>query len=97
MPELGSYGSVRGARGNSRPYREHRDAVANRSFLTLSDTLQTRITALRKDHSITSLACASKLAGTEIPSNLAVYKLMTSSNFVACMTGKSDGLSPLRM
>ena len=23
MPELGSYGSVRGARGNSRPYREH--------------------------------------------------------------------------
>ena len=28
MPELGSYGSVRGARGNSRPYREsHRRAV----------------------------------------------------------------------
>ena len=24
MPELGSYGSVRGARGNSRPYREPR-------------------------------------------------------------------------
>ena len=24
MPELGSYGFVRGARGNSRPYREHR-------------------------------------------------------------------------
>ena len=23
MPELGSYGSVRGARGNSRPYRGH--------------------------------------------------------------------------
>src|SRR5258708_26661577 len=23
MPELGSYGSVRGARGNSRPYREN--------------------------------------------------------------------------
>jgi hypothetical protein len=23
MPELGSYGSVRGAAGNSRPYREH--------------------------------------------------------------------------
>src|ERR1700681_4049671 len=28
MPELGSYGSVRGARGNSRPYREsHRQRV----------------------------------------------------------------------
>ena len=24
MPELGPYGSVRGARGNSRPYRESR-------------------------------------------------------------------------
>jgi hypothetical protein len=23
MPELGTYGSVRGAAGNSRPYREH--------------------------------------------------------------------------
>jgi hypothetical protein len=23
MPELGPYGSVRGAAGNSRPYREH--------------------------------------------------------------------------
>ena len=23
MPELGTYGSVRGARGNSRPYRDH--------------------------------------------------------------------------
>jgi hypothetical protein len=28
MPELGSYGSVRGARGNSRPYREHRRKMA---------------------------------------------------------------------
>jgi hypothetical protein len=25
MPELGSYGSVRGAAGNSRPYRERRN------------------------------------------------------------------------
>ena len=28
MPELGPYGSVRGARGNSRPYRERRRAIA---------------------------------------------------------------------
>ena len=27
MPELGSYGSVRGARGNSRPYRENAGAA----------------------------------------------------------------------
>ena len=31
MPELGSYGSVRGARGNSRPYREPR-SVATEPF-----------------------------------------------------------------
>jgi len=28
MPELGTYGSVRGARGNSRPYRDHCSALA---------------------------------------------------------------------
>ena len=28
MPELGSYGSVRGARGNSRPYRESDTHIA---------------------------------------------------------------------
>jgi hypothetical protein len=27
MPELGTYGSVRGARGNSRPYREPNCAI----------------------------------------------------------------------
>jgi hypothetical protein len=30
MPELGSYGSVRGAAGNSRPYRECRPSTAVR-------------------------------------------------------------------
>jgi len=30
MPELGPYGSVRGARGNSRPYRESHRLRANR-------------------------------------------------------------------
>ena len=33
MPELGSYGSVRGAAGNSRPYR---DREASSNFDTLS-------------------------------------------------------------
>jgi len=31
MPELGSYGSVRGARGNSRPYRERHLLAASSS------------------------------------------------------------------
>jgi hypothetical protein len=34
VPELGSHGSVRGARGNSRPYRESRRHVAKPTRLT---------------------------------------------------------------
>ena len=35
MPELGPYGSVRGARGNSRPYRESRDCAGRLPVLML--------------------------------------------------------------
>ena len=34
MPELGPYGSVRGARGNSRPYRESGSDIAKPTRLT---------------------------------------------------------------
>ena len=34
MPELGSYGSVRGARGNSRPYRESERPTVKTTRLT---------------------------------------------------------------
>src|SRR4029453_1785055 len=34
VPELGSHGSVRGARGNSRPYRESNADIAKSSRLT---------------------------------------------------------------
>ena len=34
MPELGLYGSVRGAAGNSRPYREHRKLEPPRLLVT---------------------------------------------------------------
>jgi ABC transporter substrate binding protein len=36
MPELGPYGSVRGARGNSRPYREHGAGSADEEEVYLS-------------------------------------------------------------
>src|SRR6516165_2597510 len=48
-------------------------------------------------HSITSSASESSVGGTVRPSILAVCALMTSSNLVDCMTGKSAGLAPLRM
>src|SRR5262249_3036926 len=52
---------------------------------------------LAASHSITSSAMESSLSGTVRPSILAVSALMTSSNLVDCMTGRSAGLAPLRM
>jgi hypothetical protein len=48
-------------------------------------------------HSTIASATASSLSGTVRPSILAVLPLMTSSNLDACATGKSAGLTPLRM
>src|SRR5262245_45470562 len=50
-----------------------------------------------RTHSITSSASARSLSGTSRPSALAVFRLMTSSNFVDCITGRSPGFSPLRI
>src|SRR5262245_28523704 len=49
------------------------------------------------NHSITSSARASSVGGISRPSALAVARLMTNSNLVGCITGRSDGLAPLRM
>src|SRR5262249_54504755 len=48
-------------------------------------------------HSITSSASASNLSGISRPSALAVLPLKTSSSLFICSTGKSAGLTPLRM
>jgi hypothetical protein len=48
-------------------------------------------------HWITSSASAISLSGISRPSALAVFLLMTSSNLVGWNTGRSAGLSPLRM
>ena len=47
-------------------------------------------------YSMTSSARPSKDSGMVRPSDLAVLRLMTSSNFVGCSTGMSAGLAPLR-
>src|SRR5262249_44899511 len=52
---------------------------------------------LAPPHSITSSASICMEYGTTSPSALAVFILMTNSNFVGCCTGKSAGLSPWRM
>src|SRR5262249_15613687 len=48
-------------------------------------------------HSITSSARASSVAGTSMPSALAVVRLMTRSNLVGCSTGMSAGFVPRRI
>jgi hypothetical protein len=48
-------------------------------------------------YSITSSARASKVGGNSSPSALAVLRLITNSYLVGACTGKSAGLSPLRM
>ncbi len=52
---------------------------------------------LPPSHSITSSARPSSVGGMSRPSALAVLRLMTSSNFVGCWTGRSAGFSPLRI
>jgi len=47
-------------------------------------------------HSITSSARLCTDCGTVMPSALAVVRLMYSSSFVPCWTGKAAGLSPPR-
>src|SRR5262249_10638710 len=47
-------------------------------------------------HSITSSAMASSPGGKLRPNALAVLRLITNSNLIDCMTGRSAGFSPLR-
>src|SRR5262245_17761785 len=49
------------------------------------------------NHSITSSARKRVAVGDVRPSAFAVLRLMTSWNFVDCITGKSPGFSPLRI
>src|SRR5262249_9079751 len=48
-------------------------------------------------YSITSSASVSSLRGMSSLSALAVLRLMTNSNLVGCITGRSAGFSPLRI
>jgi hypothetical protein len=53
--------------------------------------------AAAQPYSITSSAVASSLSGIARSSISAVCRLMTSSNFDDCTTGRSAGFAPLRM
>ena len=51
----------------------------------------------RSDHWITASARSSSDCGILRPSAFAAFRLITSSNFVGCSTGRSAGLAPLRI
>src|SRR5215471_6763988 len=48
-------------------------------------------------HSITSSASESRLSEILMPSAFAVLRLITVSNLVVCITGRSAGFAPLRI
>jgi hypothetical protein len=51
----------------------------------------------KEAYSITSSARAMSVGGTSRPSAFAVLRLMISSTFTTCWTGRSAGLSPFRI
>src|SRR5438132_7579475 len=51
----------------------------------------------RMTYSITLSARSRSVCGILTPRALAVFKLMTSSNFVGCWIGRSAGFAPLRI
>src|SRR5215471_10384946 len=55
------------------------------------------IADIARCYSITSSASNCRELGTSMPSALAVCRLMTNSNLVDCMTGRSAGLAPFRI
>jgi hypothetical protein len=90
-----SFRIVRG-RGHEHAYAPHPVGLLR----TRSDRPRRR--AKQRDelaalHSITSSARTSKAVGTVRSRALAVLRLMISSIFVNCTTGRSAGFSPLRM
>jgi hypothetical protein len=50
-----------------------------------------------RPHSIRSSALARSDGGIAMPNAFAVLRLITSSNFVACSIGRSDGLAPFKI
>ena len=61
------------------------------------DVPSSLVAPLRPAYWITSAAWKRTDGGMVRPMALAVLRLMTSSNFVGCSTGKSAGLAPCRI
>src|SRR5215470_14979861 len=71
--------------------------VATETGPVLGIRAVTSTVCVEHDYSITWSARPSTDCGIVSPRALAVLRLMTSSNFVGCSTGKSAGLAPFRI
>jgi hypothetical protein len=80
---------------SSPDFRNHGDGAEHVRFVPDEQAQQ----GLYKDavYSMTSSARAINVGGIVMPSAFAVLRLITSSNFVGCSTGKSAGFAPLRI
>src|SRR5262249_48649731 len=65
-------------------------------FISFSPPLSLH-SSLAPSHLITFSARMSTIGGIVRPRALAVFRLITNSNFVGCSTGRSAGLAPLRI
>jgi hypothetical protein len=96
------FGVIRVGSTRYRPSRYVRFAPIATKFGRCGETSFSAISGLmhcskKSSYSITSLAAACSVSGTVRPSAFAVFKLITRSNLVICITGKSPGLAPLRI
>src|SRR5215468_9545187 len=89
---------IRG-RGVNHPYEVHLPRPLRLGSERHGEKHRTRASDERSPlhYSITSSARPSSDGGIVRPRALAVLRLMTSSNFVGCSTGRSPGLAPLRI
>jgi hypothetical protein len=65
-----------------------------------ADTAGRQRSAIRRrrpGYSITSSAVNNNFGGISRPSAFATFRLMTISNLVGCMIGKSEGFSPFKI
>jgi hypothetical protein len=103
---IGSSATASSKSGISRPSTLAPATASVQSPAQLSPESQARRSSFQLtrykflDHLVlatTSSAAADMPSGTSRPSAFAVFKLITNSNLLDCMTGRSAGFSPLRI
>ena len=94
---VGSHEKLVGRRAQGITRRSCSDCCARAAMGKTAAAPPSSVMNSRRHHSITSSASNCMELGIARPSALAVFRLMTNSNLVGCMTGRSAGLSPLRI